>query len=58
MTRLQKAIFYIADRCSEPSSFAGFAAQIVAIESTDMPRWAKVVVFVCGTYAFLMKEKK
>ena len=55
---MKKAILYVANRCKEPSSFAGFAAQITAIVSTDMPVWAKVFVFACGTYAFLMEEKK
>lgn len=55
---MKKVILYLAKRCSEPSSFAGFAAQITAIVSTDMPSWAKVFVFTCGLYAFLMEEKK
>jgi len=54
---MKAIILYIANRCKEPSSFAGFAAQITAIASTDMPMWAKVFVFTCGVYAFLMEEK-
>jgi hypothetical protein len=54
---MKKVILYIANRCKEPSSFAGFAAQITAIVATDMPPWAKAVVFTCGLYAFLMEEK-
>ena len=54
---MKKVILYLAQRCSEPSSFAGFAAQITAVAATDMPNWAKVVVFTCGLYAFLMEEK-
>lgn len=55
---MNKLMDYMAARVLEQSSFTAYIAAVVAATSSEIPSWAKGVVYAAATYKWLMPEGK